>query len=96
MLIHSRQIHLAIPDSHLVSGRQCACFHCSPQTARSNKTLWSRESGSTQQMDEPGHSELSYGRSLTIKRTHELLPCGLQWRKLVKLFRKAKIEVLLV
>jgi hypothetical protein len=24
----------------------------------------------------------------TSERTHELLPCGLQWRKLVKLFRK--------
>src|ERR1700686_3227328 len=26
----------------------------------------------------------------TSRRTHELLPCGLQWRKLVKLFKKAK------
>ena len=25
-----------------------------------------------------------------FRRTHELLPCGLQWRKLVKLFKKAK------
>jgi len=24
------------------------------------------------------------------RRTHELLPCGLQWRKLVKLFKKPK------
>src|SRR6516164_10389651 len=26
----------------------------------------------------------------TFRRTHELLPCGLQWRKLVKLFKKQK------
>jgi integrase len=26
--------------------------------------------------------------SITFGRTHELLPCGLQWRKLVKLFKK--------
>lgn len=26
--------------------------------------------------------------SSTSRRTHELLPCGLQWRKLVKLFKK--------
>ena len=26
----------------------------------------------------------------TCKRTHELLPCGLEWRKLVKLFKKPK------
>src|SRR5208283_1152564 len=26
----------------------------------------------------------------TSRRTRELLPCGLQWRKLVKLFKKSK------
>src|SRR5712692_9402086 len=26
----------------------------------------------------------------TFRRTHELLPCGLEWRKLVKLFKKPK------
>src|SRR5882762_9076423 len=28
--------------------------------------------------------------SNTSRRTHESLPCGLQWRKLVKLFKKPK------
>src|SRR5260370_19556854 len=30
--------------------------------------------------------------SITFGRTHELLPCGLQWRKLVKLFKKKKSQ----
>jgi hypothetical protein len=28
--------------------------------------------------------------SIALRRTRELLPCGLQWRRFVKLFRKPK------
>jgi hypothetical protein len=72
------------------SAHRWTCFHLSPKACSESNTKMPRKKWSMTTrwiMSTTLHYDHLV---LSSRRTRELLPCGLKWRRLVKLFKKAK------